>query len=168
MSDIKRLLESIDSIRSDAVVEPAQLDETADLSQLIEQLTLEFTGAPPSPGATPAPGTPPAPGAAPATGANAAANTAPATTNTTNQQPNPIQQQQDQKDLTANLQQLKTLNPQINPMKAAQAMAKDPKQLGPADAQALDSVANTLKGALTDKSSLSQMRSIIQRVNGQH
>ena len=108
-------------------------------------------------------GTTPAAGAAPAQ---------PATTPAAGQKPQPAQTPQqaaalamkDKQAMSTNLNQLKTINPDLNVPRVASAITKDPKQLSAGDAQALDQLGSTLKPALTKPTGVGQIKSLLQRL----
>jgi chemotaxis protein histidine kinase CheA len=117
----------------------------------------------------------PAPAGAPQGTAQAGAQSqgqtqppAPAQTQQANQPApalSPQQAQQQKQQLTTNLTQLKNINPAINIPGTANAVTKDPTKLTPTDAQNLDKVANTIKPAMLDRNSLSQLKSMLNRLN---
>jgi len=90
------------------------------------------------------------------------------TTNPNQQQQTPQQQAaQDtvaKQDLTSNLGNLKSMNPNLNVPKTVAALQKDPATLGAADAQALGQMATTLEPILQDKAAAGSLKSTVQRL----
>ena len=113
-----------------------------------------------------------APAAAGTTPAAGAAPAQPATTPAAGQKPQPAQTPQqaaalamkDKQAMSTNLNQLKTINPDLNVPRVAGAITKDPKQLSAGDAQALDQLGSTLKPALTKPTGVGQIKSLLQRL----
>lgn len=94
------------------------------------------------------------------------------TTTNPNQPQKPTQTPQQQaaqatvakQDLTTNLSNLKTLDPNLNVQKTVAALQKDPNKLGAADAQALGQIANTLEPILQNKAATGSLKSTVQRL----
>lgn len=94
------------------------------------------------------------------------------TTTNPNQPQQPTQTPQQQaaqatlakQDLNTNLNNLKTLDPNLNVPKTVAALQKDPTKLGAADAQALGQMANTLEPVLQNKAATGSLKSTVQRL----
>jgi hypothetical protein len=81
------------------------------------------------------------------------------------QQPTPQEIQKAKQDLTANVNQLKSVNPNIDPTKVAAALSKDPNTQSPADKEALGQIGAALAPALKDKAAMGSLKSAIQKVS---
>jgi len=81
------------------------------------------------------------------------------------QQPTPQEIQKAKQDLTANVNQLKSVNPNINPAKVAAALSKQPNTQSPADKEALGQIGAALAPALKDKAAMGSLKSAIQKVS---
>lgn len=81
------------------------------------------------------------------------------------QQPTPQEIQKAKQDMTSNINQLKSVNPNINTTKVATALSKDPNTQSPADKEALGQIGAALAPALKDKTAMSTLKSTIQKVS---
>ena len=164
MSNIRALLESMDRLAAGTTVSSTQSVTDTFEQELMSQYQSFVSEDQPLNAVV---GTPQA---------NTAANTAPTTTNTQPAQPvkpvqpgqpapfDPMKAAQDKKDLSATLNQFKSMNPSLNVTQAADAITKDPKKLTPTDAKSLDAVASAIAPALTDKAASGQIKSLVQRL----